>query len=849
MPLQSTFASNTVKGYRIESGLAAGDPHWDDVVLLIQPQSGDTEAVDYSTFNTNITAQRGQKPGVVTQTDPYGNSNLSINFQPSNNHIVTVDQVADRIAASTDPDTWTMEGWFNLDNITDPQVVFFGMHGNTYSPDVNPHVDNFVVFWHGVNGNTGNVSRFYKINQDGSTAEDLGVLTSSAAVADQWYHLAIVNNGGTLSYYIDGTRVLEENGYTFPTVRSDDSFQLGADQDSTSTNDFFNGQCSEFRVTRNIARYTGASFSVPTSRFLQAGGIFGGSAEFPATSETEAITYLNTQNGSSAPSLIWLKHPQVNGNSPYRVSAIIDQGYVYALCGKMGSQNPNTQTASPSGKPPWMWNNNPGGSTTNDWGTDTHTFNASDALDTADFDLSQRSRNWPELASRYKRVYYSSIDTVGTGDVIYKGTRGTTAHGPTISWGELMEQVPAYALNDGQSGSSHKFPNEAGVAVAAMSRVATGSGLSTTQYDHLYLGFSDDESVPTSTNDGAMIVGRTGLVQQSTPAFSSSQSPAIFGLGGKRASFNTTTGFAETSAGGTPTDSGSGGSSDDNHGMICTFISNGRMDYDFSASVTFYTRFQCGDGSTAAKAFEGSPGDLDKIWYGGNIPDGLYYFKSTNSNLGTVRLYVENGYAKIPTGTSSISGSDVTSATLSNSNYWTKYVDGDATATNAMMTFDAQNRFNNLTNTTAYNSTVGYILFDLGIPFRRIFVDLTAQSPEATGSGGTNPDWNDTADNTGWTAGNLLYSSFAGSPDFPFAVVPTNDTNQFRTLSGHTTNNASTVASGGWTGSGDEGNVTRQWTSTVFDCGQAAERTKFGFGFAGWGTEDYRFNEGFWYLR
>ena len=193
--------------------------------------------------------------------------------------------------------------------------------------------------------------------------------------------------------------------------------------------------------------------------------------------------------------------------------------------------------------------------------------------------------------------------------------------------------------------------------------------------------------------------------------------------------------------------------------------------------------------------------------------------------MGTVRLYVENGYAKIPTGTSSISGSDVTSATLSNSNYWTKYVDGDASATNAMMTFDAQNRFNNLTNTTPYNTTVGYILFDLGIPFRRIFVDLTAQSPEIpTGSALINADWNDTADNTGWTAGNLLYSSFTGSPDFPFAVVPTNDTNQFRTLSGHTTNNASTVASGGWTGSGDEGNVTRQWTSTVFDCGQIVRK-------------------------
>lgn len=848
MPLQSTFASNTVKGYRAESGLLPGDPHWDDVILLIQPSTGDTEAVDYSTFNTTITAQRGQKPGVVTQTDPYGDSRVAINFQPSNNQMVTVDQVADRIAASTDPNTWTMEGWFNTDGISaNAQQVMFGMHGNTYSPDNNPHVDNFVVFWMGNNNYTSNSPKFYAINENGSTAEDVSQ-NLTAVVNNQWYHLAIVNNGGTLSYYIDGTRVVHKTGYTLPTVRSDDSFQLGADQDGTSTNDFFNGQCSEFRVTRNIARYTGASFSVPTSRFLQAGGILGASAEFPATSEAEAITYLNTQNGSSSTSLIWLKHPQVNGNTPYRVSAIIDQGYVYALCGKMGSQNPNTQTASPSGKPPWMWNNNPGGSTTNDWGTDTHTFNASDALDTADFDLSQRSRNWPELASRYKRVYYSSIDTVGTGDVIYKGTRGSTAHGPTLSWGELMEQVPAYALNNADGGDSHKFPDEAGVAVAAMSRVATGSGLSTTQYDHLYLGFSDNESVPTSTNDAAMIVGRTGLVAKGA-VFPSSQSPAIFGLGGKRASFNTTTGFAETSAGGTPNDSGSGGNSDDNHGMVCTFISNGRMDYDFSASVTFYTRFQGGDGSTAAKAFEGSPGDLDKIWYGGSIPDGLYYFKSTNSNLGTVRLYVENGYAKIPTGTSSITGSDITSATLTNSNYWTKYVNGDASATTAMMTFDAQNRFNNLTNTVSYNSTVGYILFDIGIPFRRIFVDLTAQSPEATGGGGTNADWNDIPDVTGWTAGNFAYSDFTGSPDLPFGVVPTNDTNEFRILNGHTSQNSSTVASGGWTGSGDEGNVTRQWTSTVFDCGQAAERTKFGFGFAGWGTEDYRFNEGFWYLR
>ena len=408
-----------------------------------------------------------------------------------------------------------------------------------------------------------------------------------------------------------------------------------------------------------------------------------------------------------------------------------------------------------------------------------------------------------------------------------------------------MEQLSAYALSNDDGGDSHKFPDEAGVAVAAMSRVATGSGLSTTQFDHLYLGFSDNENVHTATNDGAMIVGRTGLVTKGA-VFPSSQSPAIFGLGGKRSSFNTSTGFAETSASPPqlPVDNGSGGSSDNNHGMVCTFISNGRMDYDFSASVTFYTRFQGGDGSTAAKAFEGSPGDLDKIWYGGNIPDGLYYFKSTNSNLGTVRLRVENGFAKIPTGTSSITGSDVTSATLTNSNFHTKYFDGDANSNASELVFDASNRISNIGNNSAINASIGYILFDLGIPFRRSFIELTVQSPNGTGSGATNPDWTDTADTTGWTAGNLS----AGSTDYPFAVVPTNDTNQFRTLSGNTTNNSSTIASGGWT-DGEAGNVTRSWTSTVIDCGQAAERTQFGFGFAGWGGEEYRFNEGFWYLR
>ena len=861
MPFQSTLGSNTVKGYRYKEQ-PGGDQYWDDVILLLQPQSADTAPIDYSPTNKTLSNVRGTTPIMTSSafTDPYGGSSVTINFQSAQPHMITVDQIADEVAASSDPDTWTAEGWFNVDTgslaSNDTQMTLFGFHGNTFSPDNNPHVDNFAVFWVGRNSFTSQSPAFYKINENGSTQEDpnsLGV----ALVFDQWYHVALVNNGGTLSYYIDGTRVAHETGYTLPTVRNDDSFQIGADQDDTTTNDYLNGQCSEFRFTRNIARYTGTTFTPPTKKFPGFGlaSLPGSVAGIPATTETEARTYLNTVNGAASAQLMWFQHPQVNGGITYRCPAMIDDtsnalnGYVYALCGKIGATNQNSQTVTATGKPAWMWHNDPGGTVVNDWGTDTHTHRPTAQINTSTFDTSMRTRNWPELAGRYKRLFFHSVDTVGTGDILYLGTRGTTAHGPAISWGELMEQVPDYALNNGDGGDSHKFPNEASVAVAAMSRINNASSsVSSTVFDHLYLGSSDNESVPISTNDAVMIVGRSSLVQKTTPHFASNASPNVFGLGGKRSSFNTTSGWAEVNGtGALPDDQQAVDTAgDDTHGGVILKISNGDVRYDRACSILFYTRFQGGDGSTANKAFDGSPSDLSKIWYGGSIPNGLYYFRSTNTNLGIIRLYIENGYAKIPTGTSSVTGSSITSATLTNSNYFTKYVNGGG-ATAAMMTFDNSNRFSNLTNTITYNTAVGYILFDIGIPFRRMYVDLTVQSPGATGSSGTNPDWNNTADVTGWTAGNLAYSSLASTPDFPFAVVPDNDTNTFRFLSGNTTNNSSTIASGGWTG-GEAGDVTRSWTSTVIDSGQAAERTKFGFGFAGFGTEYYRFNQGFWYL-
>lgn len=75
------------------------------------------------------------------------------------------------------------------------------------------------------------------------------------------YHFAFVRNGSFFSLYINGTRVLYNNATTTNLIGLYDTQSFGRDNTS---NRFYNGYMSDITVTQGVARYSGATITVPT---------------------------------------------------------------------------------------------------------------------------------------------------------------------------------------------------------------------------------------------------------------------------------------------------------------------------------------------------------------------------------------------------------------------------------------------------------------------------------------------------------------------------------------------------------------------------------------------------------
>ena len=96
-------------------------------------------------------------------------------------------------------------------------------------------------------------------------------MTVSALNDDAWHHIAIVSDGTDYDIYLDGSRLTTDAGDSRQ-INSDDTFIIGAELDSgPSTGNYFSGYIDDFRITNGVARYTGASFTLPTTHLTSAG--------------------------------------------------------------------------------------------------------------------------------------------------------------------------------------------------------------------------------------------------------------------------------------------------------------------------------------------------------------------------------------------------------------------------------------------------------------------------------------------------------------------------------------------------------------------------------------------------
>jgi hypothetical protein len=86
--------------------------------------------------------------------------------------------------------------------------------------------------------------------------------TSALVPQNQWVHIAMVRSNGVFSAYVNGVRDTLQVSYSGTITPASGTLLLG----SNGSNNF-SGYIDDFRVTVGVARYTGASFSVPTAAF------------------------------------------------------------------------------------------------------------------------------------------------------------------------------------------------------------------------------------------------------------------------------------------------------------------------------------------------------------------------------------------------------------------------------------------------------------------------------------------------------------------------------------------------------------------------------------------------------
>jgi hypothetical protein len=115
--------------------------------------------------------------------------------------------------------------------------------------------------WINLQRNTADL-KFY-MSADGATWDIVNGTTIGAMVADTWYHVAIVRNGNDLYYYYAGTKIgtVDVTGVTF--MNSTGSMFIGA----SGTDQWWNGHIGEVRITKGLARWTGATYTLPTDKY------------------------------------------------------------------------------------------------------------------------------------------------------------------------------------------------------------------------------------------------------------------------------------------------------------------------------------------------------------------------------------------------------------------------------------------------------------------------------------------------------------------------------------------------------------------------------------------------------
>jgi len=232
---------------KLTSDGAAGNDSYTKLLIQSDTFDGDTDFEDTSVGGTIHTITRS---GAIHTTDQkkFGFGATSMYFDGTGDYLSvansadynwgTDDFVIDFLVYSSFPAG--LHSLFNFRNNTDSDGIILMHDGTTIKLWIASTSGTFVI-----------------------AAVDVGT-----AIANSWNHLVLVRDGGSINFYINGTRTYNKTDYgvSTPVHFSGDPLQIGTSP-SVNVSDFL-GYIDEFRISKGTDRgWTGATITVPTESY------------------------------------------------------------------------------------------------------------------------------------------------------------------------------------------------------------------------------------------------------------------------------------------------------------------------------------------------------------------------------------------------------------------------------------------------------------------------------------------------------------------------------------------------------------------------------------------------------
>ena len=244
------------------------------VTLLLDGSGGGTATITDNSSAGNDMTNVSSGVSNLSTTGPYNSTQNVLDFDGTSGDYLTI---LYNSSFSFGSDNFTIEMWMKR----------AAQNGRTWlMGQCNSGANDYT--W--IEINEDNTIEFQDVN--------IGVFTSTGTITNDgnWHHVALVRNGSTFTWFIDGTSSGTTTSASSLNNNTTNNFsigRLGEYSGAGGTN--YNGQLADIRITRGIAHYTG-SFTPPTSALTNTPEYLGDFGVDRTTDGAGVVLKLNADN-------------------------------------------------------------------------------------------------------------------------------------------------------------------------------------------------------------------------------------------------------------------------------------------------------------------------------------------------------------------------------------------------------------------------------------------------------------------------------------------------------------------------------------------------------------------------